>query len=491
MALAPHLLARLVEAPVPLGPTRLATTTLGAPPVIARAAWGADETIGTRTRFFAPLRKAIVHHTAVDSPDPYGDPEGQLRAVQRAHVNNGWADIGYQFAVAPDGRIFEGRYARPFGPGEVPSGEDANGNLVIGAHAENHNTGSLGVVLLGDLSGRDPTPEALNAAARVIAWKFRPRGIGAYGSAPYTRVGDGVTVVFPDVCGHRDVKATACPGSLYDHLPDLRDRVHALSTAGLVGFRVLGADGSLQNAEVAPGFAATQDIGDPRRNVRAGLPVQALAGTPTGDGAWVADEGGSVYCFGDAPFHGSLGGRRLNRPIVGMAPTPSGGGYWLVASDGGVFAFGDARFHGSTGAIALNQPIVGMASTPSGGGYWLVASDGGVFAFGDAGYFGSTGAIRLQQPVTSMAAAPDGRGYWLVARDGGVFCFGSAAFFGSGVGRWLFSAPAAGLVPTGGAGYWLLDAAGGIHPCGDAVGVRSGIPPSARPARAFVPVVRA
>ncbi|MGD9797103.1 MAG: hypothetical protein AB7V15_03210, partial [Acidimicrobiia bacterium] len=157
-ALAPHLLARLVEAPVPLGPTRLATTTLGAPPVIARAAWGADETIGTRTRFFAPLRKAIVHHTAVDSPDPYGDPEGQLRAVQRAHVNNGWADIGYQFAVAPDGRIFEGRYARPFGPGEVPSGEDANGNLVIGAHAENHNTGSLGVVLLGDLSGRDPTP---------------------------------------------------------------------------------------------------------------------------------------------------------------------------------------------------------------------------------------------------------------------------------------------------------------------------------------------
>jgi hypothetical protein len=44
-----------------------------------------------------------------------------------------------------------------------------------------------------------------------------------------------------------------------------------------------------------------------------------------------------------------------------MTTTPFGKGYWLVASDGGVFAFGDARFHGSTGGIRLNQPIVGLA----------------------------------------------------------------------------------------------------------------------------------
>ena len=59
-------------------------------------------------------------------------------------------------------------------------------------------------------------------------------------------------------------------------------------------------------------------------------------------------------------------------------------GYWEVASDGGLFAFGDAPFHGSMGGQPLNKPIVGIAATPDGKGYWEVASDGGVFAFGGA-----------------------------------------------------------------------------------------------------------
>lgn len=65
-----------------------------------------------------------------------------------------------------------------------------------------------------------------------------------------------------------------------------------------------------------------------------------------------------------------------------MEPTPSGRGYWLVAADGGIFAYGDAAFHGSTGGIKLNEPIVAMAADPATGGYWLVAADGGVFSFG-------------------------------------------------------------------------------------------------------------
>ncbi len=60
-------------------------------------------------------------------------------------------------------------------------------------------------------------------------------------------------------------------------------------------------------------------------------------------------------------------------PIVGIAATPDGGGYFLVGSDGGIFAFGDAAFHGSMGGIPLNKPIVGIAVDPATGGYWLVA----------------------------------------------------------------------------------------------------------------------
>jgi hypothetical protein len=72
-----------------------------------------------------------------------------------------------------------------------------------------------------------------------------------------------------------------------------------------------------------------------------------------------------------------------------MASSPSGHGYWLSSSDGGIFAFGDAGFHGSMGGQPLNQPVVGMAATPDGGGYWEVASDGGLFSFGDAAFYGS------------------------------------------------------------------------------------------------------
>ena len=61
-----------------------------------------------------------------------------------------------------------------------------------------------------------------------------------------------------------------------------------------------------------------------------------------------------------------------------MKATASGRGYWLLAYDGGVFSFGDAQFHGSMGGTPLNQLVVGIASSPSGNGYWLVAADGGI-----------------------------------------------------------------------------------------------------------------
>ncbi len=121
-------------------------------------------------------------------------------------------------------------------------------------------------------------------------------------------------------------------------------------------------------------------------------------------GYWLVAADGGIFAFGDAAFHGSMGGTHLNQPIVGMAATPDGKGYWLVAADGGIFAFGDAAFHGSMGGTHLNQPIVGMAATPDGKGYWLVAADGGIFSFGDAPFGGSMGGAHLNQPIVGMAA---------------------------------------------------------------------------------------
>jgi hypothetical protein len=197
-------------------------------------------------------------------------------------------------------------------------------------------------------------------------------------------------------------------------------------------------------------------------------PIVGMAPTGDGKGYWDVASDGGLFAFGDAAFHGSMGGQPLNKPIVGMAATHDGNGYWEVASDGGIFAFGDAAFHGSTGNLVLNKPVVGMASTPDGQGYWLVASDGGIFAFGDAGFHGSTGNLVLNKPVVGMASTPDGQGYWLVASDGGIFAFGDAAFYGS-TGNLVLDRPVVGMAPTpDGKGYWFVASDGGVFAYGDA-----------------------
>ena len=52
------------------------------------------------------------------------------------------------------------------------------------------------------------------------------------------------------------------------------------------------------------------------------------------------------------PFYGDMSGKQLHGPVVGSVATPTGHGYFMVGTDGGVFSFGDAKFHGSMGGRA-------------------------------------------------------------------------------------------------------------------------------------------
>ena len=85
--------------------------------MITRSAWGADE--GMRKgpiEFGLPISKLVVHHTVTPNDDP--DPAQTVRAVYAYHTrHNGWNDIGYNFLVDQQGRIYEGRFARPYRPG--------------------------------------------------------------------------------------------------------------------------------------------------------------------------------------------------------------------------------------------------------------------------------------------------------------------------------------------------------------------------------------
>jgi hypothetical protein len=128
----------------------------------------------------------------------------------------------------------------------------------------------------------------------------------------------------------------------------------------------------------------------------------------------------------------------LNRPIVGMQAAANGNGYWLVGSDGGIFSFGDAPFHGSLGGDSPGSPIASMTTTPDAGGYWMVSRDDSVYAFGDATYEGGASS-PLHPPLypantssaipsaVAIVTLPEGR---QAAHAGGV----RVAFLGDSLG---------------------------------------------------------
>jgi hypothetical protein len=150
-----------------------------------------------------------------------------------------------------------------------------------------------------------------------------------------------------------------------------------------------------------------------------------MSPTRHGRGYWLVARDGGIFSFGDAQYHGSMGGRRLNQPINGITTTPTGRGYRMVGRDGGIFDFGDARYHGSLPGLRLRvADVVGMASTPTGKGYWIARSGGQVYAFGDAHNFGDFAASRACDPVTGIFANPKAQGYMLVTASMGIVGYG-------------------------------------------------------------------
>jgi hypothetical protein len=172
--------------------------------VILRAEWGAAEPVLDAGGFeerapFDPvtnqkgwlvydeplhevLNTIVVHHSAL----PLSDGP---REIQRLHVEKrGFADIGYHFLIDDAGRLYEGRSV-----------------TVRGAHTGGFNTGTLGVVLLGNFEFTAPT-EAQIATLKAIIAHLADR------------------YAMTHVAGHRDFQPeqTKCPGrNLAAQLPDI------------------------------------------------------------------------------------------------------------------------------------------------------------------------------------------------------------------------------------------------------------------------------
>ena len=174
------------------------------PTIISRASWGANEAWMTWPPEYAPVSKFVIHHTVTRNNDT--DPAATMRAIYYYHaVTLNWGDIGYNYVIDQQGRIYEGR---------------AGGDGVIGGHARPYNTGTVGVAILGDYSSTDVPAAAVSALVELLAWKGNLHFIDPLGSG-WLR-----DRVFPNIMGHRDCSNTACPGDrAYALLPQIRSSV--------------------------------------------------------------------------------------------------------------------------------------------------------------------------------------------------------------------------------------------------------------------------
>ena len=111
---------------------------------------------------------------------------------------------------------------------------------------------------------------------------------------------------------------------------------------------------------------------------------------------------GTVYASGTALSLGSTAPYHPAAPIVAMAATSDRKGYWLVAADGGVFCFGDAPFAGSLASWS-DFGEVSISPAGEGDGYLIALSDGMVVPFGSAVFEGDAAQLPLAGPIVGIA----------------------------------------------------------------------------------------
>lgn len=116
-----------------------------------------------------PIKLIVVHCSATPASRDIGVAE--IRAMHQA---KGWRDVGYHYVIRRDGRVEKGRP-----------------DTVAGAHVQGHNTGSLGICLVGgvkpDMTAETNFTQAQYEALRVLLTDLTR-------AHPKARV-----------CGHRDL----------------------------------------------------------------------------------------------------------------------------------------------------------------------------------------------------------------------------------------------------------------------------------------------
>ncbi|MDQ3893463.1 MAG: N-acetylmuramoyl-L-alanine amidase [Actinomycetota bacterium] len=306
--------AYFIRSEAPLLPVRTLSVA-GSPPIIPRLSWGANERMRRgRPQYAKSVRFAVVHHTAGSNSYTRSESAAIIRGIEAYHVKaNGWNDIGYNFLVDKYGQVFEGRFG----------GMTRN---VVGAHAQGFNIGSVGVSLLGSYDSRGPSPTALTALARLLAWRLDiahvdPLSTFSWISTGNPRFPSGTPVFLRTIAGHRDTGFTDCPGNaLYARIPSLARAVAATGVPKLYFPRARGSLGgdvrfSGRLSAALPWSVTVRDASG-RTVARAGRTSRTIAWRWDSSGARGTGYAWTIAARGVRPATGRIGGRGQNPPAA-------------------------------------------------------------------------------------------------------------------------------------------------------------------------------
>ncbi|XP_054457696.1 peptidoglycan recognition protein 5 [Anoplopoma fimbria] len=157
--------------------------------IVSRQQWGAVPP-KTKDSLKGIVQRVVIHHTANPRCKDQKDCVSRILSIQRNHMTErGFDDIGYNFLVAEDGTVYEGR-----------------GWGVQGAHAKYNNHDSLGIAFMGNFNDDTPSIEAKSSVKQLLQ----------------SGVCQGFINPKFTLIGHRDLGSTDCPGNnLYPVLTQL------------------------------------------------------------------------------------------------------------------------------------------------------------------------------------------------------------------------------------------------------------------------------
>lgn len=182
------------------------------PRVYTRWEWGARPPTGTISYLDRMPDHIVVHHTASANTTDFSLAAAFAvsRWIQNLHMDtNGWIDSGQQLTISRGGYAMEGRALSLRAIWERQH--------VSGAQTAGHNDHTIGIENEGLYMTASVPSTLFESLVTTCAWLC-----DFYSLNPYVAI-----------VGHRDYVSTLCPGDvLYARLPELRNRVAAVLSAG-------------------------------------------------------------------------------------------------------------------------------------------------------------------------------------------------------------------------------------------------------------------